>query len=82
MDSFIWARNLTEKNLTHISNKLAQYDYSILDSLESSNDKWLCLKNLIISELDHVAPLKKIRLKPDNKCPWFDLELTKAKTLC
>jgi len=34
---------------------------------------------LIITALDKIAPLKKITIKQQNKFPWFDLELYRAK---
>ena len=74
------ARNLSEKNLNLLSNILANKDFSQMDKLNSCDDKWLFLKNSILLELDKVCPLKKITMKSETKCPWFDLELTKAKT--
>ena len=78
-DDVIWSRNLSERNLSLISENLAKHDFTKLDKLNTCNEKWLYLKNIIISEADTIAPLKMIKIKPDNKCPWFDLELTKAK---
>lgn len=78
--SYVWSRNLSEQNLLLISNKLSGLNYSEMDKLNSCNDKWLFLKNIITSELDKVAPLKKKIMKQENKFPWFDLELSKAKS--
>ena len=51
-----------------------------MDSHNNINDKWFFIKDKILSELDKISPLKKTIIKPDNKCPWFDLELTKSKS--
>ena len=78
--TYYWSRNLSEQNLLILSNKLSALNYSSLDKLNSCNDKWLFLKNIITSELDKVSPLKKKIMKQENKFPWFDLELSKAKS--
>ena len=74
-----WSRNLSEKNLLLIEEKLVKADFSRLDSLKTSDDKWLFLKDKILTVLDTLAPLKKVTLKKENKFPWFDLELYRAK---
>ena len=78
-DSVTWARNLSERNLLSLSIKLAALDFTNMDKFHNCNDKWLFLKNTILSEVDKISPLKKIKLKQESKCPWFDLELTKSK---
>ena len=79
--SFIWTRNLSEKNLVTLGNRLALLDFSKMDKYVTSDEKWLFLKEILLSEIDQISPLKKFALKKENKCPWFDLELTKAKNL-
>ena len=79
-DSVIWTRNFSEKNLNLLSNKLSSVDFTGMDSHNNINDKWFFIKDKILSELDKISPLKKTIIKPDNKCPWFDLELTKSKS--
>jgi hypothetical protein len=75
----IWSRNLSENNIKLIEDELIKQDYSKIDKLYSSNEKWEYLKKLIITALDKIAPLKKITIKQQNKFPWFDLELYRSK---
>ncbi len=74
-----WSRNLSEKNLTLLQDELGLQDYSVIDKVYTANEKWECLRNIILSKMDKIAPLKKVTLKAYNKFPWFDLELFKAK---
>ncbi len=45
------------------------------------DDKWNYLKNHLLGILDKIAPLRKITIQDDNKFPWFNLELYKARHL-
>ena len=74
-----WSRNLSESNINLVEESLKNLDFSKIDELKTPNDKWVYLKNLILTILDTHAPLKKVTLKPHNKFPWFDLELYRAK---
>ncbi len=52
----IWSRNLSENNIKLIEDELIKQDYSKIDKLYSSNEKWEYLKKLIITALDKIAP--------------------------
>ena len=79
-DPVIWSRSLSDENLTSIGNKLSSLDFTKMDKFNNCNDKWLFLKNSLLIAIDKISPLKKIKIKQENKCPWFDLELVKSKT--
>ena len=77
----LWSRNLNDKNIELIEKRLSQADFSLIDKLNSSNDKWEYFKSSVLKHIDEIAPIKKIKLIPENKFPWFDIELFKAKKL-
>ena len=51
-----------------------QENFTIMDKFHNCNDKWLFLKNTILSVVNKIAHLKKIKLKQESKWPWFDRE--------
>ena len=75
-----FSRNFSEKNLKLIGSKLQKLDLSNMDQLNNCDDKWKFLKKSFMTVIDRVSPLKKVTIKEEIKCPWFDPELTKAKS--
>ena len=74
-----WSRNLSEKNLLKLESRLNNINFQEIDKFNCADSKWEFLKKEIVSKMDEVCPLKKVTSKPENKFPWFDLELYKVK---
>lgn len=57
------ARNLSEKNLQEISDRIALVDFSALNGNSDAELAWLEIKLAILNVIDSVAPIKSVSLK-------------------
>ena len=77
---FYYARKLDDEKLALISNKFDSIDYSFLNDHDKNVDaKWMLLKENLLSLIDDIAPLYKLKVKNKTSNPWFDAELKQIK---
>ena len=68
-------RNLNEKNLEIISNKISTSRFNFMCKNQSINETWLDLKNLLLQITNESAPIKTINNNQKSRFPWVDKEL-------
>ena len=69
------SRCLTTSKLDTINLHTDSLDFNLLNSISSTDTRWLSLKQSMINILQHFAPLKQIKLHSNNSTPWFDYDL-------
>ena len=63
-----------------IHQEIEKTDFQSILDIYDVDAKFKAFSNEILNILDHVAPLKSIKLKEhDNQHPWVDLVLSKLK---
>ena len=61
-----------------IKNIINENDFTELDNIYDTNERWISFKEKIISAVNSIAPLKQVEFKiKDENSPWFDDELKK-----
>jgi hypothetical protein len=73
------SRIFSEKNLSKIRSSLSAIDFSIIERFPLIEDKWGFVKDRVIEAIENCCPLRPIKNKAQNECPWFDAELISAK---
>ena len=74
-------RNLSIANVEKINFIIDNYDFSDIRTISGSNNKWIWIKNILLTIIDSIAPIKKILLKNKRIFPWIDNELNHFKFL-
>ena len=74
-------RNLSIANVEKINFIIDNYDFSDIRTISGSNNKWIWIKNIFLTIIDSIAPIKKILLKNKRIFPWIDNELNHFKFL-
>ncbi len=80
--SKVMNRCLSNNKLLSLSVCLSSCDFLALDLIDSVDLRILCIKNVILSCLNYVAPIKSINKKNTRAAPWVDkniLNLSKQK---
>ena len=74
------SRNLSIKNIEIIKIAMKEIDYQYIYSIDNVDDKLIAIENEIVGIIDHIAPLKKIKLNGKvDQTPWVDLKLAVLK---
>jgi len=74
-------RNLSIVNVEKINFLIDKHDFSDIKTIIGSNNKWIWIKDILLSIIDSIAPVKKILLKNNRIFPWIDNELNHFKFL-
>ena len=71
-------RNFSLSNLSLIKESLSTLDLSVLYNFNlNADDKWLQFKEMILSKVNPISPVKKILISlKNNTYPWVDQELS------
>ena len=75
---FVSLRNFSLSNLSLIKESLSTLDLSVLYNFNlNADDKWLQFKEMILSKVNPISPVKKILISlKNNTYPWVDQELS------
>ena len=80
-EKYMNMRNLSIANVEKINFIIDNYDFSDIRTINGSNNKWILIKNILLTIIDSIAPIKKILLKNKRIFPWIDNELNHFKFL-
>ena len=72
------SRCLNKTKLQPLAETLKSYHFDHLIHYNDVNAIWIEIKNIILTALDAIAPVKMIRIKP-NGVEWFDGDLLKVQ---
>ena len=73
------ARKLNAVNLETINEAIINSNFSNINSIDNTNDRWLELKNNLLSIIDATAPLAEITINDHEQFEWLDDELREIK---
>ena len=73
----IETRGLTDEKLNKLSEELKNADFSSLEHIENSDNKFFFFKQIILKFIDQEMPIKTVRIK-NKHLPWFDCEIREA----
>ena len=72
-------RQLNSANLDTIICMIEAIDFTSIEESFSVHEKWNSFKESILTVVNSVAPIKKVKLRPKGRSnPWFDSELREA----
>jgi hypothetical protein len=70
-DKYMNMRNLSIANVEKINFIIDNYDFSDIRTISGSNNKWIWIKNILLTIIDTIAPIKKMLLKNKRIFPWI-----------
>jgi len=79
-NKFMNMRNLSIENVEKINFLIDKHDFSDIKTIIGSNNKWIWIKEILLSKIDSIAP-EKNSIKNNRNFPWIDNELSHFKFL-
>ena len=74
------SRNTSKNNMTKILDAISKVDFKFITEFQDVNTKLMAFSDILLCVLDHIAPLKNIKVKDkEDQTPWVDLELAILK---